>query len=339
MLGIRDSAKSRGLDYLLRSQVRGAFADFDTLAGASDEWVTAYVGCALAEFGDVRAIKAAHSAWDFLLKRRSEADGWGFNSLVPADADSTLWGLRLANAIGEGESRRARSAANFIARHQLAGGAFTTFADVGPIRRFTESQPDISFAGWCGAHPCVTALAATTPELPGIGGAMDHLRGTQEHDGSWLAYWWSEPAYATSFAASALSRTDSPDDARRVERAVEWASNRRFDSAFAAACCADILALAPQDRTARRRLDDFVLRLTSTQRTDGAWDGSAWLRIPPPGVSDPQTYGSWAVNGRGGGSLNVDKAAIFTTATVLIALLRHSRLQQCAAAVYSGNSS
>jgi hypothetical protein len=60
--------------------------------------------------------------------------------------------------------------------------------------------------------------------------------------------------------------------------------------------------------------------LLGSQGPDGSWDPSARLRIPPPEVVDPDRYEAWAEGGRGGGSVQSDHNACFTTAAVLLAL-------------------
>ena len=71
-------------DFLLDARdERGWWRDFDTLAGASDEWVTAFVGTALAVAGDDRSMRAAWQAWRLLSRRRWWSAGWGYNALGP----------------------------------------------------------------------------------------------------------------------------------------------------------------------------------------------------------------------------------------------------------------
>lgn len=78
----------------------GWWLDYDGFSeGPADEWVTAYVALALHDSARADARDAAARAWH-LLKARARS-GWGWNFLQPADADSTIWGLRLAAALGE----------------------------------------------------------------------------------------------------------------------------------------------------------------------------------------------------------------------------------------------
>ena len=91
--------QERAVDYLLgRRKSRGRWEDFDTLAGSSTQWVSAYVGLALAQTGDPRALAAAREAWSRLRRRRWRSAGWAYNGRVPADADSTVWAMRASRS-------------------------------------------------------------------------------------------------------------------------------------------------------------------------------------------------------------------------------------------------
>jgi hypothetical protein len=108
-----------------------------------------------------------------------------------------------------------------------------------------------------------------------------------------------------------------------VRRAVEWTASKveacgpAFGSPFDHALALRTLLIEPE----MLPLADRVLeRLSASQRADGSWTPSARLRIPPPHVTDPDAYSPWVERGRGGGSVQVDQHACFTTATVLQAL-------------------
>jgi hypothetical protein len=311
----------RAVDYLLgRRTGRGRWEDFDTLAGASTHWVSAYVALALAQTGDPRALAAAGEAWSRLRRRRWRSAGWAYNGRVPADADSTIWAMRLAAALDAPMGGRTR---RFLARHVTPAGALTTFAEAGPIRVFTKLHGD-SFAGWCGAHTCVTAAGAGLASLPDRGRALQWLRAAQRPAGDWRAYWWDSPFYATTLAAESLDDAGAPGDVARVQRAVHWtaAEVEGGSSPFDLALALRALVLAPKALPQADRVLDSLIR---DQRADGSWSPSARLRIPPPHVTEPETYPAWVEGGGGGGSVQVDRGACFTTATVLHALCAAER--------------
>jgi hypothetical protein len=323
--------KNGAIDFLLsRRDQHGWWRDFHTHAGSSDEWVTAYVGTALAEVADDRAVRAAREAWILLQQCRGGAAGWSYNQHVPADADSTLWALHLASRVGAGRWPRVRRAARFLSSHMRPDGGLATYAEEGPIRRFTRLPHNISFEGWCGSHACVTAVAAGLPGFAGRASALDYVRRAQSADGCWIGYWWCDREYTTSLAVDALARSADAKDVACVEQAVAWAAGRvgcsgvvetsQGESAFAAAHCLRILTRARDKRRVRAPLEAAVARLVATQRADGGWLPSARLRIPPPSVTNPEKHVAWAFNSRRENSIQVDVNGCFTTATVLRAL-------------------
>ena len=324
------TSRDRAVDFLIHSRdTSGWWRDFETLAGTSDEWVTGYVGAVLAGESVARARTAAADAWRLLCSRGRRSGGWGYSRRVPVDADSTVWALRLAAALGE-SGERVRRALGVADGHVGRSGGIATFRSSGPIRVFTRLAGATSFAGWCGEHVCVTAAA----DLDGLRArprVLSFVRHAQGADGLWRPYWWMDPEYATMLAAQMLERTGVVSDHEAVLRAAA-AAQRRIDalgavptpvrpsgSPFATACAASVVAIAGQAQ-GRDALDRAAHWLVSGQAADGGWQSSAALRIPPPAVRDPDTYEHWVVGGKGGGSIVLDQARLFTTATVLWAL-------------------
>jgi squalene cyclase len=305
---------------------RGWWKEFDTLAGASDEWVTAYVGGVLAEIPHPHATGAARKAWAILRRRRWWSQGWGYNGYVPADADSTLWSLRLATRIGMAHSVRARRALRFLLRHQQRDGGIVTYVEDKPIRLFTRLNRGASFEGWCGTHTCVTAAAGGLQEFRGHDSVLNYLRLRQSADGSWDGYWWCDREYTTSLAVEALATSVTGEDIEQIEKAVQWvltsttAAQRSGDPPFVIALRVLILARARDKQGVRTTLEGLVNELLRAQLADGSWPPSARLRIPPPHVTRPEEYVGWVQNSRGGGSIQVDSNRCFTTATSLRAL-------------------
>jgi len=134
------AAIEAAITFLLGSRTeQGWWRDFYlTVPGVSDEWVTAYVGTALAAVPDERAYQAACDAWSLLRERRQpplesphsehrKPDGWGYNATLPADADTTSWALQLAHAVGVGESMRARLARQFVEQHLRPDGGVAPY--------------------------------------------------------------------------------------------------------------------------------------------------------------------------------------------------------------------
>ena len=279
----------------------GWWLDYDGFSeGSAEEWVTAYVAHALHACPRPGAGQAARRAWHLLARRARE--GWGWNGLQPADADSTIWGLRLAGGLGHMDSPAAREATAFLLRHVTASGGLCTYRHA--AHREMADGIEIN-PGWHEAHACVTAAAA---HLPGLGaGPRDFLRQSQRADGTWRGYWWKSDTYTTALAAEALAGevSDRPRVARAISsaRAALDASGRvpmtPFETALA---LRTLLLVAGACPAAVEQARDTLL---ATQLMDGSWPASAALSIP---------------NHKGEIVPALDNRRCLTTATVLTAL-------------------
>ncbi|OYZ99348.1 MAG: hypothetical protein B7X99_08325 [Rhizobiales bacterium 17-65-6] len=263
--------------------------------------MTAYVAHALHACTRPGAAQAAGRAWH-LLARRARV-GWGWNALQPADADSTVWGLRLAAGLGHMESPAAREAMAVLRGHLTATGGISTYRH--EAHRDMADGIEIN-PGWHEAHACVTAAAA---HLAGLGtGPLDFLRQAQRSDGTWRGYWWASDTYTTALAAEALAGEagDWPLVVRAVSaaRAAMDASGRAPLTPFETALTLRTLLLAADDGPAA--VQDARDRLLATQLADGSWSASAALSIP---------------NHKGEIVPALDNRRCLTTATVLAALV------------------
>lgn len=305
-------AVDRAVVFLLGTCTQsGRWLDYDGFTeGPADEWVTAYVAHALHESGRPGAAKAARLAWRSLA-RRGRA-GWGWNFLQPADADSTIWSLRLAADLDLLESDPARDATALLRRHLHDDGGISTYRP--DLHNEWSNGAQIN-AGWFDAHACVTAAAA---QLDNLGPApLEFLRRAQQPDGTWRGYWWESNAYATALAAEALSATGYPGDADRVAHAAEAAGvlldraansdpfhERPFETALALRT-AWLVPGAPSARLGKAR--DSLL---AGQQADGSWVGSGVMLIP---------------NRKGQFVRATDNRRNLTTATVLTTLVKLDR--------------
>jgi len=289
----------------------GWWLDYDGFSeGPADEWVSAYVAHALHDSDCADARDAAVRGWH-LLKARARS-GWGWNFLQPADADSTIWGLRLAAALGHSQTHEALTGADFLRQHLDEDGGIATYR-----RAIYAHWSDGKAVNpeWYDAHTCVTAAAA---HVPALGPApLAYLRSAQQADGTWRGYWWQSDRYTTALAAEALAASRNADDMKPVQRAVsatrDWidqASNAEAlaENPFEAAWALRILMLGTTDEAAHRA--KLVELLLTSQREDGSWAASAALAIP---------------NRQGDIVQAIDNRRCFTTATVLTALSRFAR--------------
>lgn len=329
------------VQFLLNAQSpRGYWRDFQLAPGCSDEWVTAYVGNALAistvpnstvpnsTAAATQIRRSRFKAWNWLAERwQMSAPGWGYNALTPKDADSTLWALTFAASLGCEGWAAAKASQAFLRAHICADGGLTTYATETDIRRFIGAADEISFVGWCRAHVCVTAAAAQL--TPFRFTACDFLRQQQQQAGHWQSYWWCEDEYATALAAEALAKGLERGDRTRVQRAIEWVEARMNStgavsstimpsgSPFATALAIRILLLTSSLAEVRMPLIKAIQWLLNQQNADGTWVASAGLQVPPPDCTDPSRFTGWTVGDLREGAISLDQQRLFTTATVL----------------------
>ncbi|HEY9666226.1 MAG TPA: prenyltransferase/squalene oxidase repeat-containing protein, partial [Coleofasciculaceae cyanobacterium] len=323
-----ERAIDRGIVFLLISRDhQGWWKDFFLPAGASDAWVTGYVGTVLAGNGNPHAQNAAKNAWTLLAQQDSNREGWGYHKEVPADADSTLWGLQLAQVLGRESEVPAQRGHRFLRRHLKPDGGLTTYEQEPAIRKYVQMPPGlVSFDGWFHSHTCVTAAAASLREWQDA--VTPYLLSQQQADGSWHSYWWFEDEYCTALAMSVVQEPE------RLERAVNWGRDRLLHwleadhpSEFAIAWCLQILSRDDTHATqeAIKRGVEFLL---ARQRSNGSWSPSAKLRVPRPDCLNPKSIEDWQLwTGNFTGSKNpknvlentfniysLDNKGIFTTA-------------------------
>lgn len=304
-----DSAVSSAVEFLMASRHRNdLWYDFQLAPGWSDEWVTGYVGDRLAGLPDVDA--PLRSAWLTLEKRSGvRASGWGYNVIVPQDADSTAWALRLALHTGAMDSPHAQRGLESLALFRHANGLLGTYGPTEEIRAFIGADDARSFRGWTAPHSCVTAAAAV---LPGVVNRED-LLGAQASDGSWRSYWWPSDSFATALASEALGPCTATSRAADWVAASPWQRGTAFDRAN------DVLTCV----SAGKRADvarEIVVSLLAEQRDDGSWAPGAVMRVPDPSDEAPWEEREWTWDGLIEGAIVKDSRGVFTTATVVHAL-------------------
>jgi len=343
-----ESAIAAALGFLLKAQdERGGWKDFMLPATQSDVWVSAFVGEVLAGLAEPAARQAAEAAWHYLEGVVAPGGGWSYNSLVPGDGDSTLWGLRLAEALGFEDSARARAARDFLERHLREDGGLATYASAESVRAYIGLPPEVSFQGWTRSHVCVSAAGANLSTYRERLGT--YLLRTQDERGCWPAYWWFDEEYATAEAVAALAGAGeavafASERASRLERAAEWALGRvaRYleepvgarPPSFALAQALRVVARAPSSPRRQEALCRGVSQLCTWQKSQGSWSPSARLRVPRPDAVAPEPKDSWTLwRGLPPGASSVedllrhtftnyslDHYAVYTTGTVLRAL-------------------
>jgi squalene cyclase len=324
-------ALQRAVRFLLGAQgPDGLWSDFETFAGESDEWVTAYVATALAgvEVDDVS--ECLRNAWRAMCRRRRPAGGWGYNKKSPADSDSTAWGLRMASALGKSHSVGAIRAGKFLARQQCRDGGIATCSPSAWGGHFSRMAAASRWAGWCDSHACVTGAAVISLNQAGRRSALRFLRKRQGSRGRWSGYWWGDQEYATALAVVAFAEPGSSGDELIARRGFTWLARRINSSgdiiseltgepsAFAAGCALAAFAQHGGEKYGKV-VERLLQRLINHQRRDGSWSSSATLRIPFPDDVAPESFDYWTL-GDGFGNICLDHKSLFTTAAVVAAL-------------------
>jgi hypothetical protein len=288
------------------------WVDYRLAPGWSDEWITGYVADRIA--GTPGTENALARGWEALRTRTAvRPAGWGFNALVPQDADSTSWALRLALKVNAMDSPEAQRALGSLTQFKHHDGRFSTYGPTESIAAFIGADPSRTFAGWTAPHDCVTAAAAGVPALV----SHETIRATQCVDGRWKSYWWCSDTFATSLAVEALSEGPA------VQSAADWAIAHLTSPVLTAFETANlVLVSVTAGRTSDSVVTEAVKRLTATMRPDGSWNGGAYLRVPDPDDLTPDDRSEWIPGGHIEGAVVVDERRHFTTATVAHALMR-----------------
>jgi hypothetical protein len=300
----------RAVEYFGATRERdGSWRDFaEVPVGPSDQWVTAYVGLALAHVRQPVANELAQRAATWLEQRRAR-DGWGYNDRAGPDADSTAHAMLLFDALGRGVPREA---AEFAMGHQCAHGGFATY-------RRSDA--------WGRPHACVTG--AVCEALMRAERAFDAaptrrwLRETANADGDWSAYWWTASRYATMTITRWITADGrSPEASNELlacnseRQRLERSGASALRSCFDVACEIEVLRMRGAPRAT---LEGKLRALLWRQRADGSWPGSACLLISPPDASAPSAEATDAAR------VFTDWCSTITTATCLRAVVGYQR--------------
>jgi len=329
------------IDFLIRSRNgENVWSDFRLPTGESDEWVTGYTGSVMAGSGVDRAVRAAVETWEVHGPKHffNGLGGWAFNRHSPEDADSTAWSIRFALKLGLKGKFRVTAAEDFLRKHIMPDGGVATFRSESALRRFVNAGPGDPVAGWMKTHHCVTAAAATVPALNE--NLVPFLVSIQDEEGYWEAHWWEDKAYTSALAAEAFVMNGREKNRQPLERTLAGAekllagstavaTSRYPDgSPFATALAVRTILVAAGTAGAVGRTADALRWLISRQQPDGSWEPSAVMQVPPVYMTVPSGREHWSANREGArfGTIVTDHHAIFTTATVLEAMLVARRM-------------
>ena len=294
----------RGIAYLTGTQhPAGSWSDFWLPVGTSDAWVTAYIGLALCAASQsplldkgIRgaAESSALRAAEWILGRQQRLSGWGYNSTVPPDADSTAHALSLLAHLGV---KVPAEAIVFLHEHEVPGKGYRTYQWHNPDYQWTL--------------PCADVTAAALRALYHVGEMrradlqahwQEMLGSTQDEHGWWTGYWWTTPNYTTGLALEVWHLSGCPP--------LSYPLNHHLPAIVPFDLAGSLYANSFYGNQAGR--DALLARLLSLQEPDGAWPSVPMLRVPPSNTLAGSMYRTIIAQ---------DARRLFTTASVIRAMI------------------
>jgi Prenyltransferase and squalene oxidase repeat len=341
--------------FLATSQAEsGSWSDFKAsrVLPACADWVTARVALALARdpAADAGSLDRA-AAW--LLRQRDAEGGWGGAGLLSPASNAGATALCLEFLAGRLSPDEREPSLRFLLGHQDPDGGFRTYRDPSLVAAALREPGDAG--GWCHPDAGVTAdaalalLRAAGPDglAPGLEercrSAVRYLLDQQQPEGHWLSYWWHGAAYATARCLDVLRLAGSPGASglapgslraardRGLEHLLRsqrpsgaWAAGEDApDCPFQTALALGTLA-AEADAAGPASIARAAAYLVRAQLPNGGWRAAGpTRRVPRPAERAP-----WRRQGAAAGKPGIslaDSAGLFTTATVLDALLAVER--------------
>jgi len=287
-------AISAGVKFLLDLWQDRYWTDFDLPVGGSDTWVTAYVLARLAEipsnYLSYSVRQLLEQSLDWLLESRTTGGGWGYNSQVENDADSTAWAVLALRAHGRPVPA---PALQFLERCRQTDGGIASYPKESSFSR-----------SWKLSTPEVTAVA-----INGLG--MLDSRAALFLSEKWLKSerLHSRPAPALRISsrfytcAAVLDWDPGMVPWSLLNKLCELMSYYNTESPFEQALLLRCLAQLRMPKAW-----SAAASLRRMQEPDGGWPSSALLRPP----SARETEGS--------GLRYLDCNRVFTTVTAISAL-------------------
>jgi squalene cyclase len=322
-----------------KQRADGLWEDFETRSsGRSTLWVSGYICHAIQTAANADS-PAARSCRQALLAGQQESGGWGYNAAVPADADSTAFCVLALCSSEDDVSEAVLSGLAFLDRCQRPDGGFATYPSEGELSSYRHRAGEHDYSGWCASHVevtavCLLALLAARPDMAdgSIQRPVQFLLDRQRPERVWDSYWWRGPLYATCWAAVALSAAGVAMDRRRETALHDWlARNQRPDGGWSngldhggcpfctALACVALSHLTGADQSVFHR---GISYLSQRQLDDGSWAANhLTLQVPPPSAVDAGAVVSWHLGCPGVGGGTRDPNRLFTTATVVTALV------------------
>jgi squalene cyclase len=323
-------AISRAESFLVNAQAKdGRWTDFlSPQAGESTQWVTGYIGgvLSLRRPGPPSVKRAA----EWLAGTELKGGGWGYKADFLPDADSTANALLfLARYESRPEALSERHAPILLSFWDEKTGGFSTFRPL-PFPLGLVYMSELSV--WCRAEVSVSAMAglalqAIAPRRYGdiLQAVRNFLLEAREEAGFWESCWWDGRIYGTWISCAFLAQHG---EAEGVERSARWLCSQTTDDGgwgdcygapadpFNTALALSVFFLSEQASDYSPVIQKGLEWLLNAQDKDGGWAGSARVREP-----EPSNHRPWEPEKRRSTVIVFDRNRLFTTATVLRALL------------------
>lgn len=295
------STATRALDFLLAQQASdGHWSDYLLQPGASDSWITAYVGRSIVRLRVASLTQSCAAplgrAATWLCQAVRADGGWGFNDACRTDSDTTAYAVSFLHELDQ----RVPSAsyARLLSLQQPDGG-FSTF------------DSEYSGDSWGISHPDVSAVVARAIQFrPWLAEQLirdwhRYALTNQQADGFWPSFWWLSKYYSTYVNVAALEAFGLSYPKARLRRSLASIDNPT--DAFQAALFGEILELIDSQDARRFRI---IRTLIESQNQDGGWIPSAKMRVTNRHCREPWRDAK-------SGQVVVDVRGLFTAATVL----------------------
>ncbi len=292
----------KALEFLRVQQHHDGFwYDFRNDVGISSNWVTGYTLVALDaawQIGLAYPRPSVDRASQALKDAFIDDRGWGYNSSVQTDADSTAWCILGLSAWENNPDDRWLVA---LERYQSSKGGFRTFVDLESHSAWSDQHSDVSAAA-------ARAMLAIGSSSTGVIQCLNHLLGTQRSDGRWDSYWYIGSAYATVHAIHSFRHANISHGTilPEIDRAMLTADDH---SPFQLSMLGMLAAMI--EHPLRYEIASLLLGL---QARDGRWISPPFMR-----VTDPQLFMPWTAP-FDSGAVIYDQNCIFSTASAVMAL-------------------
>lgn len=326
----------------------GLWHDFETLAGKSSDWVSAYIIYSISDIWLFNGLINQDFKYDFskrILRRQRINGGWAYNKEVPTDSDSTAWALLALTLVPQWKPSAIIKGLQYLKRHQdMSSGGFKTYDIYDGIDIYIDTADPSLIVGWSSPHVSVTASCIQAFLFSGRGifknslqkGIKYLLRNNKMHR-NWTCYWWKGSGYPTYQVTKLLSLTNNLSSKFYNEIVHNILSNGcenqyiKSDEAeysslevesFEIANNMLTLLLFP-NKISKSSIDRLAELLVKIQLSDGSWPSAPILRIPPPMVKNPEEIKSWLYDSNGTRVIIKDQVRLFTSATVINALIKY----------------